>query len=135
MQAHVINDCISYSIEPDLTLFRSRWLAAVDGEGYRESMLHLCGRIGQEHVKHWLHHASTYYFPTLSDQAWMVEVLYPLLARTDLRRVAVVVSEDLFLQTVLEQLCNRSKPIFKGGIRMRTFYDAKSAEEWLLAGG
>ncbi|WP_377485916.1 hypothetical protein [Pontibacter toksunensis] len=82
----------------------------------------------------WLHHSSRHYLPTLSDQAWMLEVLYPLLARTKLRRAAIVLSEDLFLQTILEQLCSRSKPIFLGGIRMRTFHDVDSAEEWLLAG-
>ncbi|WP_162055840.1 hypothetical protein [Pontibacter pamirensis] len=96
-------------------------------------MLHLCGRIGQEHVSYWLHHASEHYAPNVSDQAWMMEVLFSQLTGTSLRRVAIVVAEDLFLQSVLEQLCSRSRSVFKGSVQMLTFHDAESAEEWLLA--
>ena len=123
---------MSYSIEPDAAMIRSKWLIVIDSAMYRKGMLHLCRRLGQEHVSYWLHHASEHYAPNISDQAWMMEVLYPQLTGTSLRRVAIVLSKDLFLQSVIEQLCGRSRSVFKGSIQMRTFHDAESAKEWLL---
>lgn len=102
MQEQIVERYLSYSIEPDTAILRSRWLNVIDSAMYRKGIQHLCGRIGQEHVSYWLHHASEHYAPNISDQSWMLKVLYPQLVGTGLRRKAIVLAEDLFLQSVIE---------------------------------
>lgn len=129
----VYKNYMSCHLEPSHSLIRSRWLTSVDSEMYREGMLHLYEHIKQHHLSLWLYDASEFSAPDMSDQKWLVDVLAPLLAKTRLRRIAVVVSRDVFLQTVAEQVRRNSMAVFKGSIKMKNFIDVESAEEWLMA--
>jgi hypothetical protein len=126
---------VSCAMEPGSGLMRSRWLMAVDSRGYREGLLHVCGLVRQQRARRWLYRGSRSYTPTVSDQKWIMEVLYPLLAQSGLSRFAVVVSEDVFAQAIAEELCRKSSAVFRGTVEMRSFPDPESAEEWLLAEG
>ncbi|RDV11952.1 hypothetical protein DXT99_23300 [Pontibacter diazotrophicus] len=123
----------SCHVENSANRVQSRWLTSVDSEMYREGMLHLYGHIKQHHLSLWLYDASKFSTPNMSDQKWSVEVLAPLLAGTSLRRIAVIMSQDVFLQTVAEQVRRNSMAVFKGSIKMKNFFDQDSAAEWLLA--
>jgi hypothetical protein len=125
----------SCSIDHGTSWLRSTRIRIVNSQEYRESMLLVCRLIREQHVSHWLYNTGKFYSLTLSDQVWLREVLFPLLKETGLRKLAIVAPEDVFLQTVADRLCWQSKPIFRGGIRMEAFFDAESAEEWLLSSG
>lgn len=124
---------MSFHLDISSNMVQSRWLASVDSEMYRESMLHLYGHIKQHHSSLWLYDASKFSTPNMSDQKWSVEVLAPLLAGTSLRRIAVIMSQDVFLQTVAEQVRRNSMAVFRDSIKMKNFFDQDSAAEWLLA--
>lgn len=135
MKEQATKSYLSYSVAPESHLMRSHWLTGNDSNGYREGMLQLCEQVSRQKIVRLLYHVSSYYSPDASDQKWLLEEFFPLLAQTRLRRIAVVVTWDVFLQTVAEELCRKSIDVFEGSIRMKTFHDAQSAEAWLLAGG
>jgi hypothetical protein len=76
---------------------------------YREGML------TDKPAASWLlsNNVSKYSSITVSDQTWIVEVLYLLLAQNSLRRMAVVVPEDVFLQMVSERLLSLGETCFQ----------------------
>ncbi|GAA4430444.1 hypothetical protein GCM10023188_17110 [Pontibacter saemangeumensis] len=133
MQPQAIQSYLSYCIEPGTRMIQSEWVGGTDSPTYRESLLHICQVIGQHHIVHWLYTASRHYIPTMSDQTWLLGEFYPLMAQTSLTKFAVVVQKDLFQQLIADSVCSKSKPAFNGTIKMEIFFDAESAQDWLLS--
>ncbi len=115
-------------------MLRCSRISVVNSESYRESMLLVGQFIREQRVSYWLYNTAKFYSPTLSDQVWLVEVFFPLLKDTSLRKIAIIMPEDVFLQAVADRLCSHSKPVFRGRIGMEAFFDTESAEQWLLEG-
>ncbi|MBC3540703.1 hypothetical protein ACFSC6_12505 [Rufibacter sediminis] len=66
-----------------------------------------------------------------ADQQWFVETIIPRLLHSSLRRMATLVSEDLFNKMAVEQMLQRA-----GGIDHLAFCDFKDESEallWLMA--
>ena len=63
------------------------------------------------------------------DQQWTVEEFVPKMLASPLRRMATVVSEDIFNKMALEQMLQRSGGL--GDIILRDFDNVDDAMEWL----
>ncbi|MFD2515925.1 hypothetical protein ACFSRY_18785 [Pontibacter locisalis] len=132
MKAHVHKDFLHYSLHPDKRLVRSRWLTHVDSTMYREGMLHMQKVIQERQALYWLYDASRFTTPDMSDQQWTLWGLGPLLAQTALKKIAVLVPQDVLLQTVAERIQLEAQPVLHNRVRMENFLGASEAEEWLL---
>ncbi|AKD04063.1 hypothetical protein POKO110462_13570 [Pontibacter korlensis] len=125
---------LSYHLDLARRTIFSGWRSQTESEAYRGGMLQVADLISKNHIEYWLYNASKFTAPDLSDQAWTLEVLGPLLAETELKKIAVLVPEDVFLQAVAEGVRSKAENIFYGKIIMENFLDQQSAEDWLLSG-
>lgn len=108
---------------------KSVWNGFVSGEAYRQSMMACVRLMTEQNVRYWIADDREMKAIRLKDQEWSNAVLMPQLANSSLKKMALVVSRDMFNQIAIDHIINQAGSTI--GFEIRYFKDPKPAEAWL----
>lgn len=122
---------ISYN--PKQGLLSSQWLRVVNSTEYRQALVNVCKRLRKSNAMGWLVDFSHTTTPNMSDQNWTIELLGHSLPLTKLRKLALVLPDDLFLEVVVEKVSNSLLSMSNNKVQIAYFADPCAAQQWLTS--
>lgn len=123
------NDVIRVSYDPDFSLGVGEWKGFASSDEIRQIALRSLEFVNEKGITRWLADRRNMKAIRQQDQQWTAEVFIPKLLESSLRRMATIVSKDIFNQMAIEQIIRRSGGL--GSIALRDFENYKDAMEWL----
>ena len=117
------------SYDRDLQMGVGEWLGFISSKDIRATALRSLEFVNEHRITRWLSDRRKMKAIRQQDQQWTVEEFIPKLLESPLRRMATVVSEDIFNQMAMEQILKRSGGL--GNIALRDFDNVAAAMEWL----
>ncbi|WP_299700686.1 STAS/SEC14 domain-containing protein [uncultured Pontibacter sp.] len=124
---------INIELNPEYNLVQSQWLRAVDSAEYRRSLKKTYDAIKVNSVVCWLADITRLSSPNMIDQKWTAELLGKRMSATRLRKIALVLPDDLFLEVVVEKIGEQVVRMTKNQIQIAYFNSHASAFQWLLS--
>lgn len=122
-------EAIRVSYDKELQLGVGEWLGFISSNGLRTTALRSLEFVNEHRITRWLSDRRKMKAIRQQDQQWTVEEFIPKVLESPLRRMATVVSEDIFNQMAIEQILKRSGGL--GNIALREFDSVAAAMEWL----
>lgn len=123
------NEHIRLRYDEELQLGVSEWKGFVSSNELRTTALRSLEFVNTHGITRWLSDRRKMKAIRQQDQQWTVEEFIPKALGSPLRRIATVVSEDMFNNMAIEQILKRSGGL--GSIALRDFDNAPAAMEWL----
>ncbi len=123
------SDAIRLSYDEAWQLGVGEWKGFVSSDEARSTALYSLDFVNEHGITRWLADRTNMKAIRQQDQQWTVEYFIPKLVASPLRRLANVVSEDIFNRMAIEQMIKRSGDL--GNIVMREFDNVADALEWL----
>ena len=124
------SDVVSILVDKDKQLGKAEWRGFLSSPEFRENGLRCAQLCQDEKLERWLADQRTMRAIRQQDLQWAALELLPKLLATPLRRMAVVVSADIFNNMAMEQLYKRAGSI--GDMVIKEFVTEEEALEWLL---
>jgi hypothetical protein len=124
---------ISIELNSKYRLVQSQWLRAVDSTEYRKSLKRTYNTIKVNCVIGWLADLTRLSSPNMIDQKWTAELVGKRMSATRLRKIALVLPDDLFLEVVAEKIGEEVVRMTKNQIQIAYFNSHESAFQWLLS--
>jgi hypothetical protein len=122
-------EAIRVSYDEELQLGKGEWKGFVSSDIYRSTALHLLEFVTEHRIMRWLSDRSQMKAIRQQDQQWMAEEFIPKIIDSPLRRMANVLSPDVFKNMDMEQIIRRRSSL--GNIAFRDFETVAEAMEWL----
>lgn len=123
------NEYIRLRYDEELQLGVSEWKGFASSNDIRNTALRSLEFVNTHGITRWLSDRSKMKAIRQQDQQWTVEEYIPKLLESPLRRIATIVSEDMFNNMAIEQMLKRSGGL--GSIALRDFDKVPDAMEWL----
>ena len=115
--------------DEELHLGVSEWKGFAGSDELRSTGLRVLSFANEYQITRWLSDRRKMKAIRQQDQQWSVEVFIPKVIESQLRRLATVVSEDMFNKMAIEQILKRSGGL--GDISFRDFDNVADAMNWL----
>lgn len=122
-------EAIKVSYDEELQLGVGEWKGFVRSKELRKTALNSLAFVNEHNITRWLADRRNMKAIRQQDQEWTVEVFIPLLLQSSLRRMATVVSKDIFNKMAMESILERSGGF--GDIALKEFDNVEDALEWL----
>ena len=122
---------ISYNSKQNL--LSSHWLRVVNSAEYRQALIKSCKQLQESKAMCWLVDFNNFSTPNMSDQRWTIDLLSHSLPQTKLRKLALVLPDNLFLEVVLEKLSNSLLNMPNIKVQIAHFADPNTAQQWLAS--
>lgn len=123
---------ISIDVEADKDLVCTRWLKTVSSRNYRSTVIHFFKVIKKYRPVYWLLDMNRLSSPTMDDQRWTMQYINQALKGTSIKKVAVVLPNDLLLELVMERIWEGVDEELKKRIPAEYFRMTSQALRWLL---
>jgi hypothetical protein len=124
---------ISVHMDQDRSLIHSAWLRTVDSQEYRIALNYFIHFICMHKVSYWLADITQLSTPNMYDQKWTVELIGSLLQDSYLKKIAVVLKDDLFMEVVLERISEEVSRVSDRYVQIEVFNNPAHADKWLMA--
>lgn len=124
------SDCVRISFNETQQLGVAEWNGFLSSKDFRENALRCLELIERYELRSWLGDNRKMKAIRQADQQWMVEEFIPKLLDSSLRRLANLVSEDIFNKMAIEQMIKRAGPL--EAILIRDFDSEAAAMAWLV---
>ncbi|CAN5919829.1 hypothetical protein BH24BAC1_BH24BAC1_25280 [soil metagenome] len=126
-----------YYQKPHLTIYydearslgKSEWNGFVSGEEYRESSLACLKLMKEKQVRFWVADDRNMRAIRLKDQEWTNTVLIPKILLTNLEKMALIVSNDMFNQIAVDSMIDKASDNLT--FEIKYFNDLAAGEEWV----
>ncbi|PVY42167.1 STAS/SEC14 domain-containing protein [Pontibacter virosus] len=122
---------VSYNAQQGL--ISSQWLRVVNSYEYRQALVNVCKQLQNSNAMCWLVDFSRVSTPNMSDQSWTIELLGHSLPHTKLRKLALVLPDDLFLEVVVEKVSDSLLSMTNNKVQIAHFADSGAAQQWLVS--
>ncbi|WP_162054425.1 STAS/SEC14 domain-containing protein [Pontibacter pamirensis] len=129
LKVYFENEHICLRYDEELQLGIGQWKGFVSSNELRAMALHTLEFANTHGITRWLSDRRKMRAIRQQDQQWTVEEFIPKVLASPLRRVATIVSEDIFNNMAVEQMLKRSGGL--GDISLRDFNNEAEAMEWL----
>lgn len=129
LKVYYETDIIRVSYDEELQMGLGEWKGFASGNDIRSSALRSLEFVNEYGVTRWLSDRRKMRAIRQQDQQWTVEEFIPKMLESPLRRMATIVSEDIFNKMAIEQILKRSGGL--GEIALREFDNMADALEWL----
>ena len=106
------------------------WTGFLNSQEFREATTKCMELIQQEGLTHWLADNREMKAIRQADQQWFVENILPIMLQSSLKRMATLVSGDIFNQMAIDHIKEEAGPL--DTIELRDFTDEVKAVAWLL---
>ncbi|MEJ8758352.1 hypothetical protein WG947_15165 [Pontibacter sp. H259] len=124
------NENVRVSYDETTGLGTAVWQGFQSSEQFRSNGLKCLQLMNEKGLTRWLADSRKMKAIRLQDQQWVIEEFVPMLLSSPLRRMANLVSEDIFNKMAFEQMIRRSGDL--GDFRLNEFEDKAAALDWLL---
>lgn len=128
-QVYFKSDYLTIYHNPEKQRAKAVWKGFLTSEQFREGTLRCADFTEQAGIRHWIGDNRRMQAIRIEDQAWFVETLGPRQLRSPLRKMAVVVSYDIYNQMAVDSLIIRASEMIP--YEVRHFMDVETAEEWM----
>ncbi|WP_210462207.1 MULTISPECIES: STAS/SEC14 domain-containing protein [Rufibacter] len=123
------NHVVTITFEEELQLGTAVWSGFLNSQEFREAITNCIELIEGRKLLRWLGDNRQMKAIRPVDQEWFVEHIMPRLQQSALRRNAVLVSEDFFNRTAVEQIYRRAEG--QGEMTTKEFSSKITALAWL----
>lgn len=123
---------LKIDIEPEHQMLCSKWYKAMSVAEYKEGLLHAEKLLRENLLECWLVQASIFNPPVVKEQKWTIEVLLPLLLKTNLKKIAFVLPGDHFMHMLASSMIDKAYRMFGHRIKLECFTRVEHARHWLL---
>ncbi|GGK83100.1 hypothetical protein ACD591_14285 [Rufibacter glacialis] len=106
------------------------WNGFLSSQVFRESALKCLELLEEKGIERWLADNRKMKAIRQADQHWFVENIMPRILQSNLRRMATLVSDDLFNKMAVEQMLKRAG--HPDHLLLRDFQDEAEAVSWLM---
>lgn len=124
---------ITIHLIPDKSLLQSQWLRAVNSQEYRSSLTYFSRKIKALKVNYWLADLTRLSSPNIHDQQWTAELLGATVRSAKLKKIALVLPDDLFLEVVIEKIGEEVLQKTGNQVQISSFSNPQEACEWLVS--
>lgn len=107
----------------------AEWRGALNSTEFREAFWKCIELTNEKKLENWLGDNRKMKAISEQDQEWTFQVATPLLLRSTLRKMATVVSEDIFNQMAVTTMFDRAAPVLT--FENQYFKEFEKALEWL----
>ncbi|MBC5775713.1 hypothetical protein H8S95_16665 [Pontibacter sp. KCTC 32443] len=122
-------DAMRVSYDEELQLGVGEWKGFLRSEELRKAGLDSLDFVNKHNITRWLADRRKMKAIRQQDQQWTIDEFVPKLMQSPVRRIANLVSEDLFNKMAIESMYQRSGGL--GSIAFRDFDRLEDAMEWL----
>ncbi|GAB3525904.1 hypothetical protein GCM10027443_00490 [Pontibacter brevis] len=129
LKTYYENEHIRLRYDEEFQLGVGEWKGFVSSSEFREMALRALEFANSYGITRWLSDRRKMKAIRQQDQQWAVEVYIPKMLESPLRRMAAVVSEDIFNNMAMEEMLKRSGGL--GNISLRHFNNVTEAMAWL----
>ncbi|MFC6996374.1 hypothetical protein [Rufibacter roseus] len=123
------NEVVTITYEEELQLGIAVWDGFLNSQEFREAITNCVQLIEEHKVLRWLGDNRKMKAIRQADQEWFAEEILPRLQQSSLRRNAVLMSEDFFNRTAVEQIYKRAEG--QGEMTTKEFDNRILALAWL----
>ncbi|MGV3538658.1 MAG: STAS/SEC14 domain-containing protein [Rufibacter sp.] len=124
-QNHVL--VLRYDVEKELAC--ATWNGFLSKQEFQEATTTCAKLLEEENITRWLADNRKMKAIRQADQEWFMANIWPRMVNSRLRRMATLVSEDLFNKMAVEQMVQRADHL--GDIVLKDFEDEAAALAWL----
>lgn len=121
------------SYNPAQDFISSRWLRVGNSAEYRQALVDTCKQLHKSNAMGWLVDFSRMTSPDMRDQNWTLDLLTQSLPHTKLRKLAVVLPDDLFLEVAVERVRDGLLNVSNINLQIAQFSDSSAAQHWLVS--
>ena len=123
------SEAIKISYDEDLQFGTAEWTGFLSSNELRSYSLRCVELINEKGLTRWLANSTKMKAIRQQDQEWTLAVLLPKMLDSPLRRMANLVSEDIFNKMAFEHMLKRTGPL--GEFIIREFDSKPEAMAWL----
>ncbi len=128
-QIYFKEDYLCLYLDKNTATARAVWQGFLSGEILRNAIKQCMQLLAEEHPHYWLADNRKMKAIRQKDQEWLETELLPKLAASTLRRMATLISEDIFNQMAVENLLSKANDLIK--FEHQYFTNEKTAAQWL----
>ena len=129
LELYYETDIIRVSYDPELQLGVGEWKDFASSEKIRSTAMRSLDFVNEKGITRWLADRRNMKAIRQQDQQWTVDVFIPKMLASPLRRMASIVSKDIFNKMAMEQIIRRSGGL--GNIALHDFDNFEDAMAWL----
>lgn len=124
------DECLQLYYDPENKLVRAVWNGFLSGENLRRVVAKCLDLLDEENPENWLADNRKLRAIRQHDQEWLAENLLPKLAVSSLKKMATIVSEDIFNQMAIGNLLTKATEIVH--FDHQYFKSDQAAYKWLV---
>ena len=109
-----------------------RWKKFANSDEFREGLSFALDYVKKHNVKKWLANLRDMSIIKETDRDWVNNIWFPLLSKTNLERMAILVSQDYFNQSAVTRIMNKAEEDQLLRFPTEYFNDIDRARAWLL---
>lgn len=121
---------LSISYEPEYKLIHLKWKGFATSNQFRDGLNFALEAVRDHQAENWLGNLKLMESIHVADEEWASQIWFPQIAKSSLRKMAIVTSLDYFNNTAVKRIVNTVVPIM--GFETRYFVDVIPAREWLI---
>lgn len=129
MELYFENDAIRVYLDKELHLGVGEWKGFANSNKIRSTALKSLEVVNEYELTRWLADRRKMKAILQQDQQWTIDEFIPKMLESPLRRMATIVSNDLFNRMAMENMIQRSGGL--GDIVIREFDSVEEAMVWL----
>ena len=121
---------LTISADEEKKLINLRWINFANSEEFREGLSFALDYVKKNKIKRWLANLRDMSIIKEADRNWTNNEWFPKLAKTNLKRMAIIVSHDYLNQSAVTRIMNKAEEVI--GFETEYFNDIDRAKEWLM---
>jgi|SRR6185436_6518384 len=118
--------------DDDKKFIHLRWINFAQSAEFREGLNFALDYVRKNKIKRWLANLRDMSIIKEADRDWTNDEWFPELAKTDLKRMAILVSMDYLNQSAVTRIMNKAEEDKFILFETEYFNDIDRAKEWLM---
>lgn len=125
------SEVVDIFLDEEHKLVHLKWKRYADSRQFREALTMAMEFVKQYHLEGWLGNLKQMESILPADQEWSYKIWFPELAKTSLKKMAIVTSLDYFNNVAVKKIMDNAEPhlVFE----TRYFVDQSDARAWLIS--
>ena len=122
-------DYLKVTHDPDHKVLHLQWKRYASSEQFRDALNFALDRVKEFEITGWIGNLKNMEVIAPADADWSSNIWFPEIAKTGLKKMAIVTSLDYFNNTVVKKIMEAAQSVIP--FETRYFVDISEAREWL----
>lgn len=123
-------DYLQVKLDQERNFLYSKWNRSVSSEEYRAGVRQLMQLLRQD-VYYWITDSERLRSLVMPEQQWLLREICPVLANSQLKKMARIGNGDIFNQVVIESLAEQAMEAYNYELLFKQFKTLEEALLWL----